>query len=916
MPQQPQEHQGIYSDRFTGLDLSLSSGTVEPSSSTVFQNCDISDDGAIVRREGTRLLFSLDFVAGVGKSWQTSIKTRNNTEYLVLVQDGGIIITRTFNTTGESSISLGKSILKEGLWTKPLSMVNFVLMSAPYDRLLILTGNHPPVELSFLERTLDFTISTSFPNKLAIAPFSSNDYFGWQDRSQVSTLVWDPNTFIEYDVALKNTGFNVALSNANSLPNGVRQLTIASITWQWWAEAAFYTGAEFNQSVTRVNVTRADQNVAVPVELITDYPPILSQDVYTSLLVSSNSAVCMDNTFSLVAQPNTALQYNFTAGGTYEYNASYTPQIAPYFVTFGTIQTVGTVSACHIHRRRLLPFRSNSPVPFNEIRGYVDNVALGFNSATCVGPGVIANLFAYNPTPTFSSYTAVAVNSNAGVRAIDFMAGNTRVPFDAFIRIADMLGRSYFGGNPQNVWLLDRDQSTTILDGRYVPAYGLGQFCRYLSGLFPSLGTIYRDRLILKCEGVSDQLVASSNGDAIIPNEYYNFFQITQSLKGDPADPFTFNVATDTKNSITALSNWQDTLVIFTSENVYTVRGESFAEGVIRSTLVASQGAFNNNCVVVSELSLIFMNRFGVFDLINKQNTNELGVLERSAKVRSLFNDDVASSLYDNLHWLHFDDSSTSIWVGLATTDTVFTSRHLVLNTTWDSWSTFVGAIPYLMRKPIKLYNNTLIFCAGHTRRWLVAAITNQPYYIDFAAYVSNRKWTDDSVIATAMTIPFVATPQKVYKTEQVFMPGLNDVEGTNIVKVVSSWVSQALTQAAITARNTIADLKTTRWLVGDPALPPARYLPFIAACSQTQRNVYPQVTLITSPTTAANYTLLPPTTVNEVVLPDVVHSKLRGISYQSIAASPVFNFSSMGRLKRLKRLHLQFDPTIALGAK
>jgi hypothetical protein len=166
------------------------------------------------------------------------------------------------------------------------------------------------------------------------------------------------------------------------------------------------------------------------------------------------------------------------------------------------------------------------------------------------------------------------------------------------------------------------------------------------------------------------------------------------------------------------------------------------------------------------------------------------------------------------------------------------------------------------------------------------------------------------------MSIPFTVTPQKIYKTEQIFMPGLLDAEGSNIVKVVSSWVNQALTQTAITARQFIADLKTTKWLVGNPVNQPARYLPFIAASSQAQQNLYPQVTPIASPVNAANYTLLPPTTIDGVVLPDVVSTKLRGMSYQSIAASPVFNFSTMGRLKRLKRLHLQFDPTIALGTK
>jgi hypothetical protein len=914
---QPEEHQGIYTNRFTGLDVSLSSGTVEPSSSTVFQNCDVSSDGAIIRRPGTRLFFSLDFGANPAKTWESTIKTRNGTEYLVIVQDGGIIITRCYTPIGEDVVVIGKSILKASVWTKALTNVNFVLLSAPYDRLLILTGNHPPVELSFLERSMQFTVTAGGgSDKLIDAPFSANDYFGWQDRSAASTFVWNTQTLVDYDVTVKNNGFSTTLGAATGLPVGTAQLTIASITWQWWAEAAFYTGAEFNQSVTRVNVTKVDQNVPVPPELITDYPPILSADIFTGLFASSNSAVCADNTFVITAQPQTALQYNFTSGGVYDYNAAYTPQIAPYFLTFGTTQALNTVSVCHIHRRRILPFRSSSAVPVNDLRVYVDNVAVNILSGTCLAPGVTAAVTSYNPSATSSNYAFVTIGSNPLVRGLDFMAGNTRVPFDAFVRVIDLLGKTYFGASSQNLWLLDRSAPTPTLDGRYVPAYGLGQFCSYLSGVFPTLGTIFRDRLVLKCESVSDQLVASCNADAIVPNEFYTMFQVTGSLKGDPTDPFTFNVAADTKNSITAMTTWQDSLLVFTSENVFGVRGEPFSDGTVRSTLIASQGAFNNSCVVVSELSVVFLNRFGLFDLVNKQNTSELGVVERSQKVRPLFNNDIASTNYDQLHWIHFDDNTTSLWVGLATNDTLYTSRHLVLNTTWDSWATFVGAVPYLMRKPVKLYNRTVLFCRGYSNRWIVTAITNQSYYFDFASYVTNRAWTDDTVIATQMEIPFSSTPQLIYKCEQAFMPGLVDAEGTDITKVISTWVNTSLVQTPITARLPIADLKTTKWLVGNPVSAPTRYLPFVAASAQAKFNVYPQVTAISSPTTPANYTFQVPTTVDGVVLANVTHNKLRGIVYQSIAASPVFNLASMGRLKRLKRLHIQFDPTVTIGSK
>jgi hypothetical protein len=708
----------------------------------------------------------------------------------------------------------------------------------------------------------------------------------------------------------------VTLNNAATLPVGINRLTLASITWQWWAEAAFYTGDEFNQSVTRANVTKADQNVAVPPELISDYPQILFGDVYTGLEVSSNSAMCADNTYVLAAKPQTALEYNFTAGGVYDYNVAYTPQIAPYFVTFGTTQAVGVLSAVHINRRRLLPFRGNSSLPLNDLRVFINSTPIGIGSGKCLGPGNIASAAAFSTANGLSLYSYVNTATNPLVSALDFMAGNSRVQADAYVRAVDLLGKSYFGALAQAVWVGDLTQLTPTLDGRYVAAYGLGQFCSYLSGNFPALGTVYRNRLILKCVAGTDQLVASANADANVVGEFYNFFQVTGSLKGAPTDPFTFNVAADTKNTVTALSSWQEQLLVFTADNVYAVRGEPFADGTVRSALIASQGAFNNNCVVVSELSVMFMNRYGVFDLINKQNTSDLGVLERSQKVRPLFNTDVASAVNDKLHWLQFDDNTTSLWVGLATANALFTSRHLVLNTTWNSWATFTGAVPYAMRKPVKLYNKTVLFVTGPTERWLLALVANQLHHVDIAVYTNSKKWTDDAVTTTPMNIPFVSTPQKVYRTEMSFMPGARDAEGTNIVKVVSSWANESLVMTPLVPRLTIADLRTTKWLVGNPAAAPVRYLPFVGATSQTPYNTYPQAVPVAVPVSSERYTLLPPTTVDGVVLADVVNTKLRGVVYPSIAASPTFNASTMGRYKRLKRLHLQFDPTAALGSK
>jgi len=64
--------------------------------------------------------------------------------------------------------------------------------------------------------------------------------------------------------------------------------------------------------------------------------------------------------------------------------------------------------------------------------------------------------------------------------------------------------------------------------------------------------------------------------------------------------------------------------------------------------------------------------------------------------------------------------------------------------------------------------------------------------------------------------------------------------------------------------------------------------------------------------TATANCTIPLPTGFNGVNATNLVTSKLVGLSYTSMYSTPVINLESLGRLKRLKKVHLLFNSELA----
>ena len=156
---------------FKGLILAANGGELPPGSSPAFHNCDIAADGSVIRRPGSNLVYNVE-VNNTGGSWSQVMKTKRGTEYIVIVTQARITIILCIELGGTAFAQV--IVSKVNVWKRPLTDVSFVVLAAPYDRLLILTGNHPPVQLSFLERTLNFTCTNATSQTISALSVASD----------------------------------------------------------------------------------------------------------------------------------------------------------------------------------------------------------------------------------------------------------------------------------------------------------------------------------------------------------------------------------------------------------------------------------------------------------------------------------------------------------------------------------------------------------------------------------------------------------------------------------------------------------------------------------------------------------------------------------------------------------------------
>lgn len=920
MPQK-QEHVGLHTERFSGLALDRPTQDVDAEFSTIFQNCEISPEGAVVRRGGTLLINSTSkssYTEDDLNVYSRAITLSTGTTYLVTVSNDGITINRVLYQT-DKKVALGTPMNKTQVWSKPLDQVNFVHIKAPYDRLLILTGNHPPVQLSFLERDIDFQASTSGSLLTLTRPFEANDFYGWKDLNIAATRIWRGE--VEYTILSKTDAFSVSISSTGFTVTPTMKFSYASITWQWWADTEYYRGLHFNQSTTRAHVSIADQQIETPLELKTNFPTILANDTYIGLTASSVSSVCAGNIYTLNAAPSTNDQYKFMAGGRYVYDANHTPPSNPDFLTFAGIKSGNNPEQCHIFRQRLVRLRNGAGVLTSDLGVFVDGVQVSKSLTECTTNDYSAYITGYTANIATQTTTYAALSGgNPVLRTVGFTGGRKRIPYESIVRLVDQGGVAYLGNAARRFWLLDRNSGQPNHDGKYICAYGLGRIFDYISNEFPLIAAFHEERLILRSSRFPTLMVASAVADSIVAGEYYSFFQIDENLEGVATDPFDIQFETAQNTGITAAVSWQGRLLVFTDREVFGVSGEPFTVNTTTVSSLTSKGVPNHNCVVVSELSVLFLNSTGVYDLFNRNAAEQISVIERSEKVRPLFTSSLVQGTNPKNCWLFYDELNNKLWVGLSTNGSRYSNIHLVYDTLINSWSTFTSVVNLLMKPPTKFKTTIALLVRGeqyYNHHWLVPY---QDFYMDFATYQTSATFSTTTIASPGFQFSTTVDKSGVYNTNRSFGLNLRDADGLLAVKHDTKWVTLSASPSSfpLFARQYLGDLTQSKFLVSG-VTPPTSWLPVVVAQSGCNLNIYPNAGAVSgSPTPPQNYlaSLLTGPGFGGVPQGETVGFgsllRISGVCYQSIVASAYFHGGGLANIKRMKQLIMRFDPTVA----
>lgn len=883
---------------FTGLSLSSNGGELPPGGSPVFHNCDIASDGDVIRRPGTNLVSVVD-QSVPGSAWSHVVKTKKGTEYLVTVTQLRITIQliSAVNGTAFSRIVL----VKTGVFSSVLTDVNFVSLPIPYDRLLILTPNHPPVQLSFLERTMKFTCTNAGTQQLT-APSLSTDSAMWRDTTVNGTFLADFATNEFFILGTKSPGFLMTVPGLTMALNQVREMTLVQISWQWWAESIVWNGKDFMQNTVRYSVTAIDQNVKIPADLITDLDPQYLNSPYRGILLSLGSNF-IDFPPLRTPSPTPAAPAEWSHGSGQRYNfAANNPLIhSPFFATFQGIEAVGTQTAVTFWRTRELRFNANTGVLPSNLSVFVGGVLKTWRT-TFLTTHPVGDYWLYSDT--FTTQRNIANTPADGLTKATFIvpyANGQPISLQAEVTMTNTETR-WLGSSARKVLYTDLPLTGGILDGCYVQAFGLGAFADYFRGRFPSFGCLFRDRLVLKTGDESiDQLALSATSDVLSPGNFYSFFQITDALKGTVDDPFSINITAKSREKITALLGWQQSLFVFTSVSTYSVTGgELFGPDSYTTGLVASYGAFNARCVVATNLTVLFLNRFGLFDLLNKNNTTDYGSFERSEPVRPLFLNKVIEPEQDSLPWLCLNDTNNKVYLGLPLAGATAVCKIILsLNLSWNSWSTIASSVPFSATAAVQLLNWTMLIVKNGSSNDIQVLQMDATHNLDYVKDLVSQ--TLPAVIEYPAQIELVNS--SVLKTVPLTTPSPPVLrEYANLTKVDTTYYS-ALSQqfTFLNPRNWMFDVPDLAPFLGPS--PEGLESTLVMHTTQELLPLYPRVTSITT----RLVTVQRPVSGSGVEY-DAVN--LIGTAYPSVFATTTFQAQSMGRLKRLKRLHMLFDNT------
>jgi hypothetical protein len=271
-------------------------------------------------------------------------------------------------------------------------------------------------------------------------------------------------------------------------------------------------------------------------------------------------------------------------------------------------------------------------------------------------------------------------------------------------------------------------------NGTWVPVYGLSRYASYARGDFPSTGDVFQGRLVLSGFPTRPNLVLfSAIRDFAVKDEYYNYFQVTNDLRGDSSDPFEVTLSDTQAGGIVRIYAWQNAVFVFTREAVFRIQG---ANTVItfdnRSVILLSRkGAMNQNCIAATERMIYYLSQTGLYH-IPLVESNEYRSEEVSIKIRPVFE---LHNFILNKSWVSYSPSTFKLYMGLDTKASGTSDRLFVYDVQQDSWSEYGSYRGFRIWSMAHFYERVsegfpVVGCTDGCRSYMMRF--DSAYYTDF----------------------------------------------------------------------------------------------------------------------------------------------------------------------------------------
>lgn len=271
--------------------------------------------------------------------------------------------------------------------------------------------------------------------------------------------------------------------------------------------------------------------------------------------------------------------------------------------------------------------------------------------------------------------------------------------------------------------------------------------------------------------------------------------------------------------------------------------------------------------------------------------------------MRSLFKSINIEEGQERLPWLSLNDTNNKAYMALPVGGDITACRVMLsLNLSWNSWSTIASSAPFNACGGLQVLNSTFLIHKNRLTGDVQVLDMDASHHLDFAVNMSNTALVATHTYQRSLNTT-TTYPNKVVKLLHDTPPTLKEYTGTpTVIKVATSYITTSTLAQEMTPRNWMFDVPELTPLLGASTDSPlgsdiALYTP------ASQLTVYPLITARTNTTVTFGTSR----TVNGDTASTISYM---GTIYPSIFSTTPFNASSLGRLKRLKRLHLLFDST------